>query len=413
MGKLALLGGDAVRRAPWPPWPDPREEDIAAVSDALRSGQWWSYAGQHTEAFEKEYAQYHDARHGITVNSGTTALMVALEALEIGPGDEVIVPAYTFQATATSALLANAIPVFADVQPNTMNIDPDSVAALITSRTRAIVPVHIAGLPADMARLAEVAEPRRIALLEDAAQAHGAVWRGKKVGSIGHAGAFSFQASKNLPSGEGGIVLTDNDRVAARAAGLRDCGRVEGRPFYEHHLLGGNFRITEMQTALLRSRLKRLEYETDLRWRNGQRLTSLLRSLPGIEPLDPEPAPGDRRAYHLYAVRLRSEKLSGISRDRFMQALSAEGIPCSAGYGQPLYKNPVFQQRRFRGRGCPATCGHYSGTVDYCGVSCPTAETLCNEVIWLFHSLLLGSDRDVDDIYTAFEKVTAGHGQLV
>jgi len=413
MSKLALLGGDAVRRASWPPWPDPREEDIAAVSEALRSGQWWSYAGEHTAAFENEYAQYHDARHGITVNSGTTALLVALEALETGPGDEVIVPAYTFQATATSALLANAIPIFADVQPHTMNIDPDSVAALITPRTRAIVPVHIAGLPADMARLAEIAEPRGIALLEDAAQAHGAVCRGRKVGSIGHAGAFSFQASKNLPSGEGGIVLTNDDRVAARAAGLRDCGRVEGRPFYEHHLLGYNFRITEMQTALLRSRLKRLEPETDLRWRNGQRLTALLRSLPGIEPLDPEPGPRDRRAYHLYAVRLRSEQLSGVSRDRFMEALSAEGIPCSAGYGQPLYKNPVFQEKSFRGRGCPATCGHYPGAVDYRDVCCPTAETLCNEVIWLFHSLLLGSDQDIDDIYAAFEKVTAGHEHLV
>jgi dTDP-4-amino-4,6-dideoxygalactose transaminase len=239
------------------------------------------------------------------------------------------------------------------------------------------------------------------------------VWRGRKVGSIGHAGAFSFQASKNLPAGEGGIVLTDDDRVAARAAGLRDCGRVEGRPFYEHHLLGGNYRITEMQTALLRSRLKRLESETDLRWRNGRSLTSLLGSLPGIEPVDPEPAPGDRRAYHLYPVRLRSDELSGISRDRFMQALSAEGIPCSVGYGQPLYRNPVFQERSFRGRGCPATCGHYACAVDYRGVRCPAAEALCDEVVWLFHSLLLGSDRDIHDIHAAFEKVTVEHGQLV
>jgi dTDP-4-amino-4,6-dideoxygalactose transaminase len=264
-----------------------------------------------------------------------------------------------------------------------------------------------------MERLAEITEPRGIALLEDAAQAHGAVWRGRKVGSIGDAGAFSFQASKNLPAGEGGIIITNDDRVAARAAGLRDCGRVEGRPFYEHHLLGGNYRITEMQTALLRSRLRRLEWETDRRWWNGQRLTSLLRPLPGIEPLDPDPAPGDRRAYHLYAIRLRSGELSGISRDRFMQALGAEGIPCSVGYGQPLYRNPVFQERSFRGRGCPAACRHYAATVDYRDIRCPTAEALCGEVIWLFHNLLLGSDRDIHDIHAAFEKVTAGHRQLV
>ena len=413
MSTLAVLGGDAVRTRPWPTWPDPREEDIAAVSEALRSGHWWSYDGENTRLFEREFASYHDARHGIAVNSGTTALLVALEALEIGPGDEVIVPAYTFQATATSVLLANAIPVFADVQPHTMNIDPESVAASITRRTRAVIPVHIAGLPADMARLAEIAEPRGIAILEDAAQAHGAVWQGRKVGSIGHAGAFSFQASKNLPSGEGGIVLTSDDSVAARAAALCDCGRVEGRPFYEHHLLGYNFRITEMQSALLRSRLKHLERETDLRWRNGQGLTSLLKSLPGIAPLDPEPGPGDRRAYHLYAVRLRGDELGGISRQRYMEALAAEGVPCSTGYGQPLYRNPIFLEKNFRGRGCPASCGHYSGTVDYREVSCPMTEMLCEQVIWLFHNLLLGTEQDIDDIYRAFEKVTSQHRQLL
>src|SRR5574340_364991 len=344
MSKLALLGGEPVRSRPWLSWPDPREEDVEAVASVLRSGNWWSYAGEHTRQFEIEFASYQEARHGITVNSGTTALQVALEALEIGPGDEVIVPAYTFQATATSVFLANAIPVFADVEAGTMNISPESVAAVMTRRTRAIVPVHIAGLPAGMARLRELAEPKGISLLEDCAQAHGAVWRGKKVGSIGHAGAFSFQASKDLPSGEGGIVITNDDEVAARASGLRDCGRVEGRPFYEHHLLGYNYRITEMQAALLRSRLRHLEAETELRWRNGRRLTAKLKQLPGVEPLDPEPGPGDRRAYHLYPVRLHSDQLDGLSRERFMEALSAEGVPCSAGYGQPLYQSPVFTE---------------------------------------------------------------------
>jgi len=413
MSKLALLGGEPVRDRPWLSWPDPRQEDVEAVAEVVRSGKWWSYEGEHTRQFEAEFAEYHDARHGITVNSGTTALQVALEALEIGPGDEVIVPAYTFQATATSVFLANAIAVFADVEAGTMNIDPESVAAAMTRRTRAIIPVHIAGLPADMARLRELAEPRGIALLEDCAQAHGAVWRGKKVGSIGEAGAFSFQASKNLPSGEGGIVITNDDEVAARAAGIRDCGRVEGRPFYEHHLLGYNYRITEMQTALLRSRLKHLEAETDLRWRNGRRLTERLRELPGVEPLDPDPGAGDRRAYHLYPVRIRSEQLDGLSRERFMEALSAEGIPCSAGYGQPLYKNPVFTEGNFRGRGCPVSCGHYGAPVDYREVSCPATETLCREALWLFHTVLLGSEADGGDIARAFEKVVERHKDLL
>ncbi len=413
MSALAALGGAPVRTRPWPSWPDGRDEDVAAVAEVVRSGNWWSYAGDHTRRFEEEFASYHQARYGITVNSGTTALAVALEALEVGPGDEVIVPAYTFQATATSVFLANAVPIFADVEPGTMNLDPVSVASAITPRTRAIIPVHIAGLPADMARLQELARDRGLLVLEDAAQAHGAVWQGRKVGAIGHAGAFSFQASKNLPAGEGGIILTDDEEIAARAASLRDCGRVEGRPFYEHHLLGYNFRITEMQTALLRSRLRHLEVETDLRWRNGRRLTGKLAALPGIEPLDPAPGPGDRRAYHLYPVRLHSGKLGGISRERFMEALQAEGIPCSAGYGHPLYQNPLFLEQSFRGRGCPTSCHHYAGAVDYRSASCPATEALCQEVIWLFHNLLLGSDADVDDIARAFEKVATGHRELV
>jgi dTDP-4-amino-4,6-dideoxygalactose transaminase len=413
MSSLAILGGEPVRTKPWSDWPDSRDQDAAAVADVVRSGRWWSYAGSHTREFEAEFAAYQGARFGITVNSGTTALLVALEALGVGPGDEVIVPAYTFQATATSVLLANAVPVFADIEPGTMNLDPESAAAAVTPRTRAIMPVHIAGLPADMARLRELAACHKLVIVEDAAQAHGAVWQGQKVGSIGDAGAFSFQASKNLCSGEGGIVLTSNPEAAARAAGLRDCGRAEGRPFYEHHLLGYNFRITEMQTALLRSRLVTLEAETELRWRNGQRLRQQLSALPGIEPLDPAPGPGDRRAYHLYPVRLHSAKLGSLSRDRFMEALRAEGIPCMAGYERPLYRNPVFLEGEFRGRGCPTGCGRYAGTVDYSQTHCPVTEELCDQVVWLFHNLLLGSEQDTQDIVRAFEKVATEYRDLM
>ena len=413
MGKLAIRGGAPVRSRPWLVWPDPRQEDVAAVAEVVRSGKWWQYAGDQTVKFEQEFAGYQEARFGITVNSGTTALQVALEALGIGPGDEVIVPAYTFQATAMSVVLVNAVPVFADVEAKTMNIAPESVAGLITNRTRAIIPVHLAGLPADMERLHHLAERRGIVLLEDAAQAHGAIWRGRKVGAIGKAGAFSFQASKNLCSGEGGIILTDDADVAARSSALRDCGRVEGRPFYEHHLAGYNFRMTEMQSALLRSRLRQLEAETQRRWQNAQLLTRKLSQVPGVEPLDPKPADGDRRAYHLYPVRLHTELLGGITREPFMEALQAEGIPCTAGYGRPVYRNPVFVNQSFRPKGCPISCGYYCGLVDYRAVSCPVTEKLCDEVVWLCHNLLLGSKDDVGDIVRAFEKVSAHHRELV
>jgi len=413
MSKLALLGGDPVRTKPWPNWPDGREEDIEAVTGVMRSGKWWQYEGDQVESLEKEFAAYQDAAFGAAVNSGTTALQIALEALEIGPGDEVIVPAYTFQGTASAVLAANAVPIFADVEPGTMNMDPDSAAELVSERTRAVMPVHIAGQPADMERLAKLASARGLLLVEDAAQAHGAVWRGRKVGAIGDAGGFSFQASKNLPSGEGGIVLTNDERCHARAAGLRDCGRAAGHPFYEHHILGFNYRLTEMQAALLRSRLRHLEAETQLRYRNGRRLTERLSALPGVEPLDPEPHEGDRRAYHLYPLRVESAELGGLTRERFMEALRAEGIPCMAGYGQPLYRNPVFLERSFRVRGCPLSCGHYAGEIDYTAVSCPVAERLCTEVVWLFHTLLLGGDEDVADIARSVEKVVEGHRELV
>jgi dTDP-4-amino-4,6-dideoxygalactose transaminase len=344
MSRLAILGGEPIRTKPWPRWPDVREEDVEAVAGVIRSGAWWMHAGEHTERLEREFAAHHEAHHGIAVNSGTTALQVALQALGIGPADEVIVPAYTFAATAMSVVSVHAVPVFADVEAGTVNIDPACVASAITDRTRAIIPVHIAGLPADMDRLREIAEPHGIRVLEDAAQAHGAVWRGRKVGAIGDAGAFSFQASKNLCAGEGGMVLANDSDIAARAAGLRDCGRVRGRPFYEHHTPGYNYRMTEMQSALLRSRLRHLEAESARRWENGRRLTRELAHLSGLEAVDPQPAEGDRRAYHLYPVRLQAELL-GAGRGGCVEALGAEGIPCSEGYGLPVYRNPLFLAR--------------------------------------------------------------------
>ena len=412
MSKLAILGGEPVRKKPWPAWPDGREEDVRAVAEVVRSGKWWQHAGEHTLTFEREFAAYQEARHGVAVNSGTTALQVALEALGVGPGDEVIVPAYTFQATAMSVVLANAVPVFADIEPRTMNIAPESVAERVTDRTRAIIPVHLAGLPADMARLRELGEARGILLVEDAAQAHGAVSRGRKVGAIGQAGAFSFQASKNLCAGEGGMIVTNDGEVAARAAGLRDCGRALGHPFYEHHFLGHNYRMTEMQSALLRERLRHLEAETQRRWENGRFLTKSIRELPGVEPLDPDPMPGDRRAYHLYPVRVRSEALGGLSVGRFAEALGAEGVPCMAGYERPVYRNPAFLEQNFRPKGCPVSCSHYGRSVDYGEVSCPTAEELSEQVVWLFHSLLLGPREEMGDIARAFEKVVTSHRDL-
>jgi dTDP-4-amino-4,6-dideoxygalactose transaminase len=407
MSRLAILGGEPVRSKPWLAWPDSRREDVEAVSEVVRSGRWWRYAGSETSRFEQEFAAYQEARFGVAVSSGTTALTLALEAVGVGAGDEVIVPAYSFIASATSVLLANAVPIFADVERETMNLDPKSAAGAITPRTRAIMAVHFAGLPADMESLRELAAKHDLLLIEDCAQAHGAVLQGRKVGAIGEAGAFSFQVSKNLCAGEGGIILTDREGTAARAESLHNCGRVAGRPSHEHHLVGGNFRITEMQSALLRSRLRSLEAETARRFRNGRRLTEKLRALPGLRPLDPEPREGDRRAYHLFPICYEPEALGGLARERFMEAVSAEGAPCGPGYLRPIYRNPAFAEGELRRR------GPYAERVDYREVSCPVAEEHCRNAIWLFHNLLLGMEEDVEDIADAFEKVCANHRELV
>jgi dTDP-4-amino-4,6-dideoxygalactose transaminase len=274
------------------------------------------------------------------------------------------------------------------------------------------MPVHIAGLPADMGPLTAIAKTYKLLIVEDAAQAHGAVWRGRKVGAIGVAGCFSFQASKNLPAGEGGFVTTADRDVYARASSLRDVGRVAGRPFYEHHWLGYNYRMTEMQAALLRTRLGHLEQEADLRYRNGRLLTARISPVRGVTPLDPEPWQGDRRAYHLYPIRLEAELLESLTRERFLEALRAEGVPCMEGYGRPLYHSPVFQRGDFGQRRESLARGRDGNVMDYSRVSCPVAEDLCTRVIWLPQQLLLGTEADMTDIVSAVEKVVKARAEL-
>src|SRR5690554_1596278 len=272
MNKLALVDGTPVRTKPFPAWPQFDEREVEAVASVVRSGQWGRLAGTEVAQLEKEFAAAHDAKYALGVTNGTTALEVALLALGIGPGDEVIVPAYTFVASATCVLTVNAIPVFADIDLDTFNIDLDSVRAKITPRTKAIIPVHFAGLPVNMDELLALAREHNLHVVEDTAHGHGAKWRGKGVGSHGEFGAFSFQASKNMNSGEGGIVITNDHELYERANSLHSFGRLSGRPWYEHHMYSGNLRLTEMQAAILRVQLARLPEQNRVRAANAQLL---------------------------------------------------------------------------------------------------------------------------------------------
>lgn len=406
MSRLAINGGMPVRSKPFPAWPVHDRRELEMMSEVVASGKWGRYEGPMAERFETEFAQYQDAGHALAVLNGTIALEVALRALGVGAGDEVIVPPYTFVATATAPLMVNAVPVFVDVDPATWNIAPDKIEAAITGRTRAIIPVHFAGLPADMDRITEIARRRDLFVLEDCAHAHGASWRGRKVGALGDMGAFSFQSSKNLTCGEGGAIVSDDEKLIARAFSIHTFGRVPGRPWYEHHCLSSNYRLTEMQAALLLAGLTRLEAQTELRLANARILDEGLAKLPGLVPVGTGDPRVTRRAYHLYVFRYAREQWRDLPKERLCEAVRAEGIPLQGGYEIPVHRQPFFQNRSFGAHGCPVDCPRYGEEADYTRVEMPVADRICaEEGLWLFHGVLLGAEEDMRDVLSALTKV--------
>ena len=399
--KLAVDGGTPVRTKRWPDWPIWDETEEAAVLDVLRSGQWWAVGGRMVPKLEEAFAASQDAKHAVCVTNGTAALEVSLRALGIGCGDEVIVPPYTFIATASSVLAVSATPVFADVEAHSLNIDPAAVEAAITPRTRAVIPVHIGGRPAVMDGVLDVARRHGLVVIEDAAQAHAAEWRGRKVGALGDCGTFSFQASKNVNAGEGGAIVCDDDTVADKVWSVHNVGRTRTGRWYEHQVLGGNFRMTEWQAAIALAQLGRLPAQTETRTRNAEYLTGLISSVPGIKPPAPDPRI-TRNAYHLYVLRYDSREFGGKTRDQFLAAMGAEGVPCSAGY-VPLYKEVVFRRRSaMEGSWCRSGIA-----IDYSAVDCPVCEQVCADGVWIFQTQLLGDTSDMDDIAEALRRISA------
>ena len=406
MTALAVGGGTPVRTTSFPSWPVYDADDEKALLNVLHSGRW--FLADRVEEFDRVFAAYQDAQYGVSISSGTTALQVALEALGVGAGDEVIVPSYTFVATASAVATVGSVPVFVDVDPKTYNIDPASVEAAVTESTRAVIAVHLAGQPADLDALGKLAAKRGIALIEDSAQAHGAAWKGRKVGAVGDLGTFSFQASKNLNAGEGGFITTDDEELANRAWSLHNCGRAREGAWYEHPLVGANYRITEFQAGLLLNQILRLDDQMATRSLNGELLTSLLSQIDGVEPLRVDPRV-TRHAYHLYVIRYDADSFGGAPRDRFIEALEAEGIPCSSGY-RPLYGEPAFAASF---RDYPFETAYFDGKPDYARFSCPVTERICaDEAVWLTQNLLLGTEQATRDIAAAISKIREHAGQL-
>ena len=389
MAPLSLNGGSPVRRTPFPSWPIINAADQKALSQVLHSGQW--FLGERVIEFEQTFAAFQQAQFGVALSSGTTALQVALAAVGLQPGDEVIIPSYTFIATASAVVMTGGVPVFVDVDPSSYNIDPAAVEAAITDRTRAVIAVHIAGRPADLDALLALTRQRGIRLIEDAAQAHAAAWKGRKVGAIGDLGTFSFQASKNLNAGEGGFIASDDRELAELAWSVHNCGRSRQGAWYEHDVIGSNYRLSEFQAALLLSQLENLAEQTTRRTHNARQLDALLGEIDGVSPLPADPRV-TTHAYHLYIFRYAADQFKELPRERFIEALQAEGIPCSSGY-RPLYKEAAFQTY-FRDQ--PARAQAH----------CPHTERICaEEAVWLTQNMLLGTDSDTADIAAAIAKI--------
>jgi len=408
MGELALTGGGKTKKKAFPVWPVYDDTERRALMEVLESRVWWRTPGTKTLAFEKEFAEFHHAKHGIAVTNGTAALEVVMMALGVGPGDEVIVPNFTFIATASAALAAGAMPVMVDVLPETHCINPALAEGAITPRTRAIVAVHIGGHPADLDALGAIAEKHGLALIEDCAHAHGSEWKGRRVGSIGKAGTFSFQMGKLLTAGEGGIILTNDDALERRARSVHDCGRMPGEWFYSHYIHGSNYRLSEWQGAVLSAQLKRLDVQTASRHKNARLLDKLLGEIPGITPQKLD-ARCTRNGHYAYIFHVNSSAFAGVATEKLIAAMIAEGVPNQASY-PPVHNIDVFQNGEYRKRlfGTQATEAHAFLQAEY-----PVTHQAAWESVWIPQTALLGDEEDMEEIAAAWRKIQRCAKELV
>lgn len=409
--KPALLGGKKTRTQPWPSWPVFDQTEEKAILGTLRSGNWFRGNGAHVDRFEKSYAELTGARLCLATANGTSALLASLGALGVGAGDEVIVPPYTFVATINVVLMLSALPVFVDTDPETFQIDARKIEAAITDRTAAIMPVHLGGAAADVDAILQIAKRRNLPVIEDACQSHLGEWRGRKLGTYGATGCFSFQASKNLNSGEGGALLTSDPELVEKCFAFHNNGRGRRSTGYNfsYATRGANLRMTEFQGALLLAQMSRLEQQSRLREQNATYLTSLLREIPGILPARMYPG-CTRNAYHLYMFRYRKEQFAGLPRAKFLKALSAEGIPASGGYA-PLNQEP-FLKNTLQTRGYQRIYSKQRLAQWEERNHCPENGRLCEEAVWLTQTMLLAGRGDMEQIAAAVRKIHAHAAEL-
>jgi dTDP-4-amino-4,6-dideoxygalactose transaminase len=398
MSELAILGGSPVRSRPFPAWPQYLPADAQRLQQVLESRHWGGYPvpSHYCGEFAERFAKLHGAKYGLCLANGTIALVAALQAAGIKFGDEVIVPAYTWDGTATAVLFAGGVPVFADVDPDTYCLDVESARKAITPRTKALLPVHLAMRFADMDALSDLARAHGLKIIEDCAHAHGGQYRGRGAGSIGDIGCFSFQESKLMTSGEGGMVITSDLKLFEHMQSQVNCGRASRTDQFQQRVLGANYRMTEMQAALLIGQLDMLPDFAAKRSKNAARLSSALEGIPGIRPLPPQPSITRDTIYN-YVFQYRPERPGAVARDLFVAALDAEGIPSDGRFYEPVYRSDLFYAT-------PENCPQLKS--DYSGVKCPVSERAAyEEAVWLPQFLLIGEDKDVEDIAAGVAKV--------
>ncbi|MBN1852801.1 MAG: DegT/DnrJ/EryC1/StrS family aminotransferase [Pirellulales bacterium] len=410
--RLALLGGTPVHQGGWPGWPEWRQAWEPRVLDVLRSGTWSCCGGGGQVAdFEEGYAKLLGAKRCVAMASGTTALITSMHVAGVDAGDEVITSPYTFIATYNTILMLRALPVFADTDPATLTMDPASIESRITDRTRAIVPVHIYGLPCDMDPINAIAKKHDLAVVEDACQAWLADYKGNKCGTLGDLGCFSFQNSKHLPVGEGGAIVGNDEELMDRCQSFHNCGRsfgdFQGSGCFTR---GTNFRMNHYQAAILSQQFDKLVQETKIRQANADYLTAELKKIPGIEPVrSPE---NSRAVWHLYAFRYDPRQFNGLPRDKFHRALDAEGIPNGGGYSEQYFDGLLDEAIASRGfkRLFPAErLKQYRESLE----ELQGNRQVCETTVAIFHSLLLADRSDVEHIVEAIRRIHTHSAALV
>ncbi len=417
MKLLALTGGEPIRDIktnPWPQWPVWDKNEEKALLEVLNSGVW-SYNGPKETEFNKNFAEFTGVKYAISAANGTVTLQMALEACGIGIGDEVILPGLTWQATAATILDVNATPVLVDVCEDTWCIDPKTIERAITPRTKAIMPVHLYGSFCNMDEILKIAKRHNLYVIEDCAHKHGGEWNGKKAGSIGDIGSFSFQLSKHLTAGEGGVVTTNSFELAERLDALRNCGRRpedmgdevdKGAGVYAdagNFLQSGNFRITEFQAAILVEGLKRLPEQNRTRDENGIYLNSLLKNLPGVQPMKRDERE-TQEAYFNFAFRYNKDEFKGLPVKKFREALTAEiGILVTASY-EPLNQCSLYVPHTKPAR--HKLSEEYWKEIDPRRFELPVCEKIFKEEsVCVHHKILLGTKADMNLVAAAIQKI--------